>query len=71
MVCLILMCYNYHGVHRAHCNLSVKVSEKEHPNQVKLSDGHAVITTEVKLGCSVVSNIPQIATMPRFFSESV
>lgn len=41
------MCYNYHVVDRALCTLSVKVSE--YPDQVKLSDGYSVITTEVSM----------------------
>lgn len=36
-----------------------------------MTDGRAVITAEVKLGCSVVSNTPQIAAMPKFFSKPV
>lgn len=62
---------NYHVVDRACCNLGVKLSEKEQPNQVKLTDGHAVITAEVKLDCSVVGNTLQIAIMSKFFSKHV
>lgn len=52
-----LMCVtSYHVVDRASCNLSVKLSEKEQPNWVKLTDGHAVITTVGKLDCSVLGN---------------
>lgn len=52
----ILMCVaNYHVVDRACCNLGVKLSEKEQPNWVKLTHGHGVITTQVKLDRSVVT----------------